>query len=232
MKLLKAHSKTPSNRIILGLSEDEQRYCLVKNKAEKFTVFWQAKPASIEELIGNLTPQEQAMMTLVRPIPYQYIWRKTVFMANTLNEAQLHRKVIHILKNEQPLALDLLNIDYQRFPSSNDNLDKVVIYAVRKSYTENLSQFNSILDCELHCYARAIIHLTQSQNNQPAPCFSFKQKYFQFTETELLILQTEPEDCIHLSDLKIDHLEIECEQEKQLYCLALGASLWNGKVLI
>ncbi len=55
MKLLKAHSKTPSNRIILGLSEDEQRYCLVKNKAEKFTVFWQAKPASIEELIGNLT---------------------------------------------------------------------------------------------------------------------------------------------------------------------------------
>ncbi|GAB1665593.1 hypothetical protein [Mannheimia haemolytica] len=49
MKLLKAHSKTPSNRIILGLSEDEQRYCLVKNKAEKFTVFWQAKPASIED---------------------------------------------------------------------------------------------------------------------------------------------------------------------------------------
>lgn len=233
MKLLTPRSKKPSNRIILGLSEDEQHYCLVKNEAKKFTVFWQAKPSRIEEIMmNNISSQEQAMMTLVRPIPYQYIWRKTVFMAKTINEAQLHRKIMHIIKNEQPLALDLLNIDYQRFPSSNDNLDKVVIYAVRKSYTESLSQFNSILDCELHCYIRAMFYLTQQTDNSSPPCFSFKQKWVRFTETELQFPQTEPDNCIHLSDLKINHIEIQSEQAKQLYCLALGASLWNGKALI
>ncbi|HGO5823552.1 TPA: competence protein ComA [Mannheimia haemolytica] len=231
MKLLKLTPKHLLKPISFGLSEDEQHYCLVKNEAKKFTVYWQTKNRGIESLMHNINLQ-QPMMRLIRPIPYQYIWRKIVFMPKNINEAQLHRKVIHILNNEQPLTLDLLNIDYQRFPSSNNNLDKVAIYAVRKSYTDNISQFNSILDCELHCYARAVLHLTQQANHQPLPCFSFKQKWVEFTETELLFPQTEPNHCIHLSDLNLKHIEMPSEQAKQLYCLALGASLWNGKALI
>lgn len=233
MKLLKPLVKKPLPTTVLGLSEDEQYYCLVKNEAKKFTAFWQQKSEglemSIQKIIEKATVNEP--FTLVRPIPYQYIWRKTIFLAKKLDELQLHRQIIQILKNEQPLAIELLNFDYQRLPSSNSNLDKITIYALNKNYGESLNQFNTILDCELHCYIRAIFHLNPQFDN-PFPSFSFKQKIVQFTESELLFPQIEPENYIHLSDISISDIDIPSDEAKQLYCLALGASLWNGKALI
>lgn len=233
MKLLKPSVKKPLSHTVLGLSEDEQYYCLVKNQAEKFSTFWQKKSERLETDIQRIITKETVNepFTLVRTIPYQYIWRKTIFISKKFDEIQLHRQVIHILKNDQPLAIELLNFDYQRLPSSNSNLDKIIIYALNKSYAESLNQFNSILDCELHCYIRGIFHLNPELDNN-SPCFSFKQKTVQFTESELLFPQTQPKDCIHLNNIMITDINIPSDEAKQLYCLALGASLWNGKALI
>ncbi|TLU75263.1 competence protein ComA [Mannheimia varigena] len=233
MKLLKPSVKKPQQPTILGLSEDEQYYCLVKNEAQKFHTFWQKKSngikISIQQFIEKVTANKP--FVLVRTIPYQYIWRKTIFMSKNLDEAQLHQQVIQILKNEQPLAIELLNFDYQRLPSSNSNLNKIIIYAINKNYAKSLDQHNCILDCELHCYIRTIFYLNPQFNNK-FPCFSFKQKIVHFTESELLFPQIEPEDCIYLSDLPFSDIDTPSDEAKQLYFLAFGASLWNGKVLI
>lgn len=233
MTLLKLRSKTAPNPIILGLSEDEQYYCLVKNDAQKFRLFWQKKSERLETAIQKAIEKDATSepFILVRAIPYQYIWRKTIFVSKKLDEIQLHRQVIQILKNEQPLAIELLNFDYQRLRSSNNNLDKITIYALNKNYAESLNQFNAILDCELHCYIRGIFHLNPQYDNN-FPCFSFKQKIIQFTESELLFPQVESEACIHLADIAITDINMPSDNAKQLYCLALGASLWNGKALI
>ncbi|MFA9487774.1 MULTISPECIES: competence protein ComA [unclassified Mannheimia] len=232
MKLLKLSNKEPLKPIILGLSEDEQYYCLVKNEAQKFHTFWHKKSegeTAIQQIIEKET--ENKHFALVCPIPYQYIWRKTVFISKKLDDIQLHRQIIQILKNEQPLAIECINFDYQRLPSSNNNLDKIIIYALNRRYAESLAQFNSILDCELHCYIRAIFYLNPQLDNN-SPCFYFKQKIIQFTENELIFPQVEPKDCISLSDIPITNIDIPSDNAKQLYCLALGASLWNGKALI
>ncbi|WP_239493887.1 competence protein ComA [Mannheimia varigena] len=190
MKLLKPSVKKPQQPTILGLSEDEQYYCLVKNEAQKFHTFWQKKSNGIKMSIQQFIEKEIAnkSFVLVRTIPYQYIWRKTIFMSKNLDETQLHQQVIQILKNEQPLAIELLNFDYQRLPSSNTNLDKITIYALNKNYAESLNQFNTILDCELHCYIRGIFHLNPKLDNN-FPCFSFKQKIVQFTEVNYYFLK-------------------------------------------
>lgn len=233
MKLLKPPVKKPVSPTILGLSENEEYYCLVKNQAEKFSTFWQQKSEGLEMAIQKIIATETVNepFTLVRTIPYQYIWRKTIFISKKLDEIQLHRQVIQILKNEQPLAIELLNFEYQRLPSSNNNLDKITIYALNKNYAESLNQFNNILDCELHCYIRGIFHLNPQLDNN-FPCFSFKQKTVQFTESELLFPLVEPKNCIYLSDILITDTDMQSDESKQLYCLALGASLWNGKALI
>lgn len=230
MKYLKKSVKLPQQSVMFGLSEDEQYYCLVKKEAEKFTIFWQKKPC-------ELALFRQAMMNLkqpyrlVRPVSHQYIWRKTVFLPHTLNQIQLHQQVVKILKNEQPLAIELLNFSYQQFPSSNPNLNKIIIYALRKSYAENLEQIPCILDCELHCYMRAISHLKNLPETDEFPCFSFQQKTVQFTETGIQFLPTVTENCIRLEEIETTETELT-DTQKHLYFLALGASLWNGKALI
>ncbi|QLB44177.1 competence protein ComA [Mannheimia pernigra] len=236
MKLLKSSSKKPLQPTIIGLSENEQYYCLVKNEENTFNVFWQKKREGLESAIQTIMQKDMAKsgkkFSLVRAIPYQYIWRKTVFMSKNLDEIQLHRQIILILKNEQPLAIELLNFDYQRFPSSNNNLDRIIIYAINKKYAESLNQFSSILDCELHCYMRGLFYLMSEYDTKKSFSFSFKEKICQFTETELYFYEIAPEDCIHLSNISITDIDIQSDDDKQLYCLALGASLWNGKVLI
>lgn len=230
MKFLNTTAKTAMPSNIWGLSEDEHYYCLVQNKARKSTIFWQKKRDGLASLIPH---RLEKGAILVRPISHQYIWRKTVFLPNTLNKMQLHQQIIHILKQEQPLTLDLLNIDYQQLPSQNPNLNKVVIYALRKSYAEELNQPHSILDCELHCYFRAITYLCKSPEITEFPCFEFKQKIVQFSENELVFPKSEPKSCLYFADIPLPDIEIAEEMDtnevKHLYLLALGASLWNGK---
>lgn len=244
MKRLKLSSKITLPPMTLGLSEDEQYYCLVKNHAEKFSIHWQKKSDGLALLLSKILQQgddafsqKQAQVhpsfNLIRAIPYQYIWRKTLFLPRTLNEMKLHQQIIRVLKNEQPLTIDRLYFDYQRLPCQENQLDKIVIYAINKDYAQNLNDFNSILDCELHCYLRGLLYLNNQYSSDKPPCFSFKGKIVQFSETEILFSQN-AEDCMYLPDVDIDITDISLKpnEAKQLYCLALGASLWNGKVLI
>lgn len=232
MKLWKKSSKSPAQSTILGLSEDEHNYCLVQKDAENICVFWQKKPYELANLLQKITDDYTKPFRLIRPISHEYIWRKTVFLPQTLNDIQLHQQIVHILKTEQPLAIELLNFDYQIFPASNSNLNKVIIYALRQSYANSLSQFPCILDCELHCYMRAISYFQSQSNTESPPCVYFKQKIVQFGEAELRFLQEESEHCIRLEDINIPNIQFDNNNSKHLYLLALGATLWNGKVLI
>ncbi|MDD0825052.1 competence protein ComA [Mannheimia sp. AT1] len=239
-----------AEKIILGLSEDSLTYCLVKRKSEEFTVFWQKKPYDLEQLIYQAIAEDLALenislltqkakqdiwhkLTLIRSVSYEYIWRKTVFLPIALDKVQLHQKIIHIVKNEQPLDIELLNIDYQKSPSTNSSLAKVSIYALRKSYADKLCQYPCILDCELYCYLRAIIHFKNliPQSIKEFPHFYFKNKVIQFTDTEIHISQDSSESVVYLQDIPTSDPSINSESKKQLYLLALGATLWNGKAL-
>lgn len=230
MKLYKKSPKSALNPILLGLSEDEHYYCLVKKEAEKFTVCWQKKPYDVVEFLQKATFTNS--FSLIRSIPHEYIWRKTIFLSKTLDEIQLHQQIIHILKKDQPLPLENLNIDYQKSAINNDSLEKITIYALRKSYANNLYSFPCILDCELHCYMRAITHLTDIEIKTEFPSFIFNQKIIQFTEIELRFPKIKPKQCIKVEDIAIPNLDIDSDNAKHLYLLALGASLWNGKALI
>ncbi|QLB14289.1 competence protein ComA [Mannheimia granulomatis] len=236
MKLLQKVSKACLQPYVLGLSEDEHYYCLVKKETEKFTVFWQKKPFDLACFIQMNTNeklnQHREKPNLIRPISHSYIWRKTVFLPKTLNAIQLHQHIIQILKNEQPLSIETLNFDYQQFSLSNNNLNKIVIYALRKSYADNLTQIPCVLDCELHCYIRAISYFKNLTDKTEFPPFSFQQKTVQFTEANIRFLPIAPENCIKIEDIEISESEINSIQHKHLYLLAVGASLWNGKVLI
>lgn len=149
MKILNKVFKPKLTPIFLGLSEDEHYYCLVKREAEKFNIFWQEKPYDLVQFIQKTTlvntSDKTQQFTLIRPLPHEYIWRKTIFLPKTLNEIQLHQHIIHIIKKEQPLPIENLNIDYQQSSHTNDTL-KVTIYALRKNYMNHLS--------DLHLFAR------------------------------------------------------------------------------
>lgn len=242
MKHPNLFSKSKIQPTLIGLSEDKERYCLVKNEAGNLSLFWHSKQTELASLLeqaphfklGHFYPQTNKLnrtFLIVRPIAHSYIWRKTVFLSKSLDDTQLRRKVLHILKNEQPLSLELLNFDYQTFQSNHPHLNKIVIYAVRKSYAEQFTEVPCILDCELHCYMRAISHFYHKQPIPEFPCFKFQHQIVQFSENNLQFLDTEPENCIHLP--KIAAIESEMDLASQhLYFLALGASLWNGKGLI
>lgn len=236
MKLRNKSSQPKPSTILLGLSEDEHHYCLVKKEADTFTTFWQKKPYDINQFIQKVTLidtfNKTKLVRIIRPVPYEYIWRKTLFLPKSLNEIQLHQQVIHILKNEQPLAIEKLNIDYQQSLNTHNNLNKVTIHALHKNYAQSLSQVPCILDCELYCYIRAINYFKTNNSSEDNFCFSFKQKFIQCTEAEMKFTPTEPENCIHLKNILISEPNIDSDNTKHLYLLAFGASLWNGKELI
>lgn len=210
----KTHNSTKNRHI--GLSEDNERYCLVHFLTGEPTTLWQEKPYSVQDFyqqaVGNV-----ADFTIVRPIPHHYIWRKYVFLPKQRDSALIYRQVIQIIKQELPVPLTDIYFDYTLCPHPESDSLRVVIYALRKTFAEPLIfSPNTILDCELHCAQRALHFLNPETE---ATSYQLGDLHFQF-KTNALEISTTP-----LHDSPLNH------KADPLYLLALGAALWEGEKL-
>ncbi|KAE9531781.1 hypothetical protein [Ursidibacter arcticus] len=161
----------------------------------------------IDELVKQAVGSPEKF-TIITPIPNHYIWQKTVYFPAHFNSQEQYKQVIQILKQTLPIAVSQIYFDVKFNQEENNNRIKSTIYALRKSYAEPfLSKENIILDNELFCYLRGALLL----NNSEIKTENIKQ----------------------IQDIDIDKLSFpENTPDKKLYLIALGASLWNGKVSI
>ncbi|MGX2975175.1 hypothetical protein ACWIUH_09095 [Ursidibacter arcticus] len=210
-KFKRSNTDSTHNYLRIGISYNEQLLCCCINKNQQYQIIWQngctlySMAEQIDELVKQAVGSSEKFTTII-PIPNHYIWQKTVYFPAHFNSQEQYKQVIQILKQALPIAVSQIYFDVKSH--QEENQIKTTIYALRKTYADPfLSKPNMILDNELFCYLRGIFFLNNSE------------------------IQTEHINQIH--NIDIDKLSFpENILDKKLYLIALGASLWNGKVSI
>lgn len=216
-------SQSSIPQINYGFSENSHFHCMVEHNQEEFYTYWKQKPISLLSL-----PRENRRF--IKAIPHHLIWRKVFYLPKNCTQTVIYQQIIQHLNQALPIPLTEIQFDY--YIKSMDNRIRIALFAVRKNMSNifNISE-NIILDCELHCIARALHYLNSIPMEQASKyCYPFEGKYFQFSQDGLILSETQPEGT-HLVSIKSPQFDNKME-EKYLYLRALGAALWNGKVLI
>ena len=218
-------NKKPSILLKVGIAENNEYYCLVHFQDGQEHVIWQKKPIDLEVLIKQHF-QSSVLSHLIRPIPYQYIWRKHYVTANTHSQTAQHKQVLQMIKQELPIPLEEMYFDFTTTEIPNQNVKRVSIYALRKAFADPLIiNKQTVLDCELHCWQRGIHSLLNNEQQTPKMFnYVYQNKAFTFKENELLLCPEIPEDAISLENLYLPSEVIHPE----IYILALGAALWHS----
>ncbi|AAP95392.1 hypothetical protein A6046_04890 [[Haemophilus] ducreyi] len=153
MNIFSKICKKETKKRQIGLAENAEYYCVVYQNSDQIIADWHIKPFNVQAWLTQTLPFDE-VATFIRPIPFSYIWRKYLFFPLNLDKNVLYRQLLHILRQELPLNLEEIYFDYQIFPLTDDRLQKVIVYAVRKHYADSLICMpNTILDCELLCFA-------------------------------------------------------------------------------
>lgn len=222
-KLLKNKQKS----LFIGVSENQAYRCFVwENVSENKTeIYWQVK-AEYNDSSWQQAVKFPKNSTFVRPVPFQYIWRKYLFLPLSYSQTMIYRQILQVLRQELPLALEDVYFDYQLFPLPNDGLVRVLIYALRRNYADSLLiRPDTILDCELYCFVRGFNYLSTSELPQEDRIYAVKNKTFRLTAKAL-----EFSSDFAQANCNVSRLELaDSIQDPFLYITALGASLWNGK---
>lgn len=205
--------RTKNNQIKLGMSENDEMLCCVSLQDNEPQIYW----------FDKRLEQEQAVrfaqnFAIIRAISYSFIWRKYLFLANQSNQDLLYRQIIQVAKQELPISLNEIYLDFYQSTTEN-NLAKIILYAIKKSYAEALMVTpQTILDCELYCYVRGYQYQNKiTKENIQDRLFSYKNIQFQLKNNQLFIQKKQADKCLELI-------------KDELYLCALGAALWNGKV--
>lgn len=215
-------STTASPLLQLGLSENDDYFCLIINDDGNFSIEWRAKPYSvtkfIEEIIGT-----KRIFTLVRTVPYQYIWRKNFCVPRHYSRQMVLTQILQILQREIPLPLTEINLDFEMEQIPDSPLQRVHCHALRKSYAEQLSlDEETILDCEFYAFLRGFASLNF---HEPENRYLLKDKVVQFgddglsLDNDLSSATWRPNPPTHNPDGSYF--------DETLYFMALGASLWD-----
>lgn len=216
-------SQLSTLKISYGFSENDHLHCMVEHNQEGVCTYWKQKPISLLRLSNESN-------RFIKAIPHHLIWRKVFYLPKNCTQTVIYQQIIQHLNQALPIPLTEIQFDY--YIKSMDNRIRIALFAVRKNMSNifNISE-NIILDCELHCIARALHYLNSIPMEQVSKyCYPFEGKYFQFSQDGLILSETQPEDT-HLVSIKSPQFDNKIE-EKYLYLRALGAALWNGKVLI
>lgn len=205
--------KKSSKNLQIGIAENESTYCLIYFEQAHPIVIWQTKPFDIQDLLQQAVKNSQNF-TIIRPIPYHYIWRKTLILPQDIEGISLQQQVLQTIKQELPIPLTEIYFDTLQSLLNEQSLIKIHIFALKKSYADPLLlKQNTILDCELHCYQRGLLY---EDNENKIDQFQLHNKQFEFKNNGL-----------EISPL---HHPISVEQEQRnLYLTALGAALWTAK---
>lgn len=221
-------SKRESKTTQLGLAENDKLRCAVwQQDSEIIDVQWHSRSANMSEIPLQAGSFSQKF-TIIRPLPHQYIWRRTLFLPLQFPEKDIHKQVIQILKQQIPLPIDTLSFDYYCERQTESMRIKLIIYAIRKNYIKPLvsEKISVYLDCELHCYLRAFHYfLPESRDDIPLNSYHLNDISFQVKNEEMQINPKESLYQYHIEQIKLPDEILD----KKLYLQALGASLWNGK---
>ena len=212
----------------IGIAENEQYCCMVVQKeGQILDSQWHLTPYKLQNLLLQVVHFSQNF-TIIRPLPYQYIWRKYVFLPLDIVEQDIHKQVIYILKQQVPLPIEQIAFDYIWEEQVSAHRIKLVIYAIKKEYIDSLllDKFSIHLDCELHGYLRAFHYLLPvSQENIFESSYHLDYLSFQFKDDALII---DPKESLY--KYIINQINFSGDiLDTHLYLKALGASLWNGE---
>lgn len=220
--------KTPP--MYVAYAEGEHHICCAVDARQGFDsihVEWLEKPKTNEELIAHanyVSPNH----IVIRPLPYQAIWRKTIYLPLNYTPEQLEQKAVETIRENVPVALSDIFFDYQLEKLEEKNAYKVALYALRRDYGNPLAlDEETILDCELHCFFRGYhyLHPTASQEFENN-LYYCKGVEFRITEEGFQITPKEAPDASHFTAEDItypDHYDLK---DKEAIVIAVGASLW------
>ncbi|WP_053067690.1 hypothetical protein [Muribacter muris] len=215
---------------IVGISENNNYLCCVSFKNNQPQVHWLAKSASIPSLFEIIqTAFGLSAFRLVYATPYPFIWRKYLFFPAHYSQKMIYRQIVHYFNQTLPLGLENVYFDYQIKPFSENDAIRVILYAIKKTYVDEIVlNDKQVLDCELFCFIRGLHYL----NNDPlddisAYCYPIQGRYIHFKFDELKVYQNLPEN---ITVYPMENVAFtEDILEPTLYLKALGASLWTGR---
>lgn len=198
-----------------GIASNGTHFCAVCFQNNALQVQWFDNE---QQLIAAIPPTAE----IVYSISHQHIWRKVLFLAKQYHNKNLLPQIIQILKQELPLAIEEVYFDYHIQHLTNGI--RLSLFALRKNFAVPLQSRQTIWDCELHCIARALLHLNQqSFENIELFYFPLKTQFFHFQNDGVHFCSTaDPAKSLtaHLPEIP--------NEQQSLYLSALGASLWNG----
>lgn len=222
-------SKRKFQPVQYGLSENDELYCLVKNAQGELSTFWYHKSQ------GTLTDflaqpgQYFPRFTLIRPVAYPNIWRKYTVIPNG-DEQAVYRHVIQILTDELPVPVSELYFDYQtELDPSQNKLELAIFAMVKKVSAAMLINQNTYLDCEIYCYLRGVSHLLNTpKKHLNQHIYTVKDQMIEVKKSGVVVSPKLPDSTKPTIDL--DNIEFDTSVlNRELFIVALGASLWNGK---
>lgn len=218
---LKFFTKNVQKPLFIGIAEDEWHYCIAYFDTNQPIVNFYPKSTALSEILESLPLIDKRQV--VRPVPYHYIWRKYLIQPPIKDQDAIFRQTVQTIKQELPIAIDEVYFDYQASMIPEQNLMQIIIYALRKRFAEPLLlDSDTILDCELHCWQRAITYLFKKQTDK-TPIYAFKGKYIEFKLNELSVQSSCTGSYIDITELNLPKNLIS----QELYILALGAALWQ-----
>ncbi len=246
--------KPKNKQQVIGLSQDEQYFCLVLNDFNSVEVKWYEKTAHTLQDILFILNTEYKQTKVIQSVSDKFIWRKYVFFPIHYTNTMIYKQVIELLKQELPIALEDIYFDYQVI--KQNEVYKIILYALIKNQEiEHSVSQEVILDSESFCYLRGIHHLLKQQDcdleDGIKNSYIFKDKLIQLEESEFCITDlkklsniTESKRLVSLGKIQKNkifenneyiELILPLDEERVSSCLyvtALGATLWNGKGLI
>ncbi|WGE32224.1 pilus assembly protein PilM [Actinobacillus genomosp. 2] len=225
MKNFTKMMKKATENCLVGVSENRVYRCFCFDNGYKKTCYWQNREENEVFLLPKVL-EFTSNSAFVRSVPFQYIWRKYLFLPISDDKTLIYRQLLQVLQQELPLSLEEVYFDYQLFPLKKEGLIKVIVYALRKSYAHTLMiRADTILDCELYCFVRGFNALSSSDLDQENRIYALTDRTFRLTGKEI-----EFNTDLTLANCRLEQLELEDSiKDPFLYVTAFGASLWNGK---
>lgn len=204
-----------NRRIPYGLSENTTHYCLVHIENGEPIALFQSKPYDI-----NALWPAQAQLIVAQPA--HTIWRKTIFLPDTLPKYAVHQQIIQLLQQSLPIPIENLQFDYQIQPL--DQALKVSVFALRKQEIVPPPDFSPIIDCQRHCISRALLFLHHIPfEDYDKYSYRIDEHYLYLEHNEWRISHTPLE---HLSCLENPNRD-PAIPDPVCYLHALGAALWE-----
>ncbi len=217
--------KKESENCLVGVSENQTYRCFSFEYRHQRKIYWQ-KIAENNQFSLPQAVEFPKNSIFIRSVPFQYIWRKYLFLPISYDHAMIYRQLLQVLRQELPISLEELYFDYQIFPLADERLIRVIVYALRKNYADSLLiQSDTILDCQLYCFVRGFNYLSTLELPQEDRIYALEDKTFKLT-TKGIEFNTD----LTQANCDLSKLELPNSiKDPFLYLSALGASLWNGR---